>query len=288
MESDDRASGGCGVDSFLLSQQGKKSRFKVLPCTATLRNRMPVFCRSATTPRAPARRPGASRRTASKPTSDDGYVTDTALNDDIRHDTSIFNAVPENGEPGNAALERRDSGPGASPGRTPAVFPQTPASSRQDPGRFPIFPDDAPTAPDCSRRRPTPRPFPTDCGKLRPAPTAATAPVSFLRTPRSPGPSPANDDAPTVHRLSPAPDAPDVRRPPGPLPRSPRSCSPRPAAFLPPSLVSRQSPAHLRFSARVRGTGKNNTGPARKRRTGKKQRRSDRRRSRPDRQQGGT
>lgn len=281
MESDDRASGGCGVDSFLLSQQGKKSRFKVLPCTATLRNRMPVFCRSATTPRAPARRPEASRRTTSKPTSDDGYVTDTALNDDIRHDTSIFNAVPENGEPENAALERHDSGPGASPGRTPAVFPQTPASSRQDPGRFPIFPDDAPTAPDCPRRCPTPRPFPTDCGKLRPAPTAATAPVSFLRTPRSPGPSPANDDAP------------DVRRPPGPLPRSPRpcsprSCSPRPAAFLLPPLVSRQSPAHLRFSARKHGTGKNNTGPARKRRTGKKQRRSDRRRSQSDRQQGGT
>lgn len=131
--------------------------------------------------------------------------------------------------------------PDRAPGRTPAVFPQTPASSRQDPGRFPIFPDDAPTAPDCSRRRPTPRPFPTDCGKLRPAPTAATAPVSFLRTAQPPAllrqmttPRPSTD----------FPDAPDVRRPPGPLPRSPRPRSPRPAAFLPPPLVSRQSPGH--------------------------------------------
>lgn len=261
MESDDRASGGCGVDSFLLSQQGKKSRFKVLPCTATLRNRMPVFCRSATTPRAPARRPEASRRTTSKPTSDDGYVTDTALNDDIRHDTSIFNAVPENGEPENAALERHDSGPGASPGRTPAVFPQTPASSRQDPGRFPIFPDDAPTAPDCSRRRPTPRPFPTDCGKLRPAPTAAAAPVSFLRTPRSPGPSPANDDAPTSD-ARPAPcralRAPALRA----LPRF--SCLPSSPGSLRPTSAFRHECAGPEKTIPVRhesaGPKKNNAG----------------------------
>lgn len=177
MESDDRASGGCGVDSFFLSQQGKKSRFKVLPCTATLRNRMSVSCRSATVPLAPARRPGASRRTTSKPTSDDGYVTDTALNNYIRHDTSIFNVAPENGEPGNAALERRDSGSGDSPGRTPAVFPQPPVSSRQDPGRFPIFPV---RRPDRSPQTAVPRPGPDGCGGsgVFPADTPVPRPFS--------------------------------------------------------------------------------------------------------------
>lgn len=180
MESDDRASGGCGVDSFLLSQQGKKSRFKVLPCTATLRNRMPVFCRSATTPRAPARRPGASRRTTSKPTSDDGYVTDTALNDDIRHDTSIFNAVPENGEPGNAALERRDSGrvptdPGVVPtgSRPLSDFP------RRRPDGSRLFPatSDAPSVPHGLRQAPS---GPDGCGGsgVFPADTPVPRPFS--------------------------------------------------------------------------------------------------------------
>lgn len=187
MESDDRASGGCGVDSFLLSQQGKKSRFKVLPCTATLRNRMPVFCRSATTPRAPARRPEASRRTTSKPTSDDGYVTDTALNDDIRHDTSIFNAVPENGEPGNAALERRDSGPGARPdsGRVPTDPGVVPTGSRplsDFPRRRPdgsrLFPatSDAPSVPHGLRQAPS---GPDGCGGSGTFPADTPVPRPF-------------------------------------------------------------------------------------------------------------
>ena len=40
MESDDRASGGCGVDSFLLSQQGKKVTFQsvALHCNITQQN----------------------------------------------------------------------------------------------------------------------------------------------------------------------------------------------------------------------------------------------------------